>query len=116
MGQLRGLLDPGLYVTTVGRFILSQKKLRLEKRRKCDDFTSNRPFPGSSSFGFLRKILWTKWKILSNGMRSFETLDMMPVFSAGNSDGSKGRLSFDAEDPIEEVLWRDVRRVLGPGG
>jgi hypothetical protein len=53
-----------------------------------------------------------KWKILSNGMRSFETLDKIPVPWCGTMDGNKGRFSIDAEESPLSALPREVGRDL----
>ena len=54
--------------------------------------------------------------MLSNGMRSLETLDIKPVPWLGTIDGNKGRLSTDAEESPLSALPREVGRDLERDG
>jgi len=53
--------------------------------------------------------------MLSNGMRSLETPDMIPLPVVGISDGKRGRVGPEPIDEQDIILWRETGRGEAEG-
>jgi len=65
---------------------------------------------GKINFDDRQRMRWIKWKMLSNGMRSLETPDIIPVLVVCISDGKRGRVGPELFEEQEIILWRDTGR------